>query len=208
MVAAWNQVKRHHVLLKALREIGDPTYRVALVGYQWDLSREDIEAMADYYGVRENVVIFQDLDRPSVNEILNKSKVNLLLSLREGANKSIFEGFFADVPGIVLKNNLGVNKSYINAQTGRLIEEKELAATLQWFRSEYKRFHPRAWAEANISCRVTTRKLEEVLKEISRKLGEPWTRPLAVRIKLGYYQEYYDAAEGLEPVNMDKYRRR
>ena len=207
MVAAWNDVKRHHVLFRALRSINDPSYRVALLGDTWNLTLGDIEAMVDFLGVRRNITFFHGLDRPGVNELLNKSKVNVLLSLREGSNKSIFEGFFADVPGIVLKNNLGVNKNYINEHTGRFVDERELADVLQWFRTEYRGFHPRVWAEKNISCLVTTRKLEEVLKEISRKLGEPWTRPLAVKVNIGSYPEYYDKDVQLAPIDLEQYRK-
>jgi hypothetical protein len=207
MVAMWNDVKRHHVLLKALRSINDPSLRAALLGDTWNLTKADMEAMADFYGVRRNITFLHGLNQPEVNELLNRTKVNVMLSLREGSNKTIFEGLFAGVPCIVLKNNLGVNKNYINEHTGRLIDEKELADVLVWFCTEYKRFRPRSWAEENISCAVTTGKLDKALKGISQRLGEPWTRPLSVKVNVGSYPDYYHEGERLTPFDLEPYRR-
>ncbi len=116
--------------------------------------------LIDLYGVRKHLDIYQSLPPPEVNRVLNQSKVNLILSLREGANKSVFEGFFADVLGIVLRHNIGINKSHINEYTGRLIDERELPQVLLWFREHYRDFRPREWAMQNISPHATTAKLE------------------------------------------------
>lgn len=74
--------------------------------------------------------------------------MNILLSLKEGSNRAIFEGFFANTPAIVLKSNIGVNKSYINEQTGRLIREDELPEALVEFRSSFSRYSPRKVGDA------------------------------------------------------------
>lgn len=207
MVAMWNDVKRHHVLMATVQTMNDPTYRVALAGGAWNRTLRDMQKMAKYYGVNRNITFFEALPQREVNELLNRSKVNVLLSLREGSNKSIFEGFFADVPGLVLSNNLGVNKQYINDETGRLATERELAGQLAWFRTGYRQFGPRAWAERNISCPRTTAKLQTALELISRKKGLPWTRPLATKVNRGSYQEYYHSQETLPPLDLEKYRR-
>lgn len=181
MVAGWGVYKRHHALFRALRAIREDTYRFALVGEEWKGVRSEIEGLIDLYGVRRKVIIFQHLSPEGVNEVLNRSKVNLILTLREGANKSIFEGFFADVPGVVLRNNIGINKSYINQHTGMLIEERDLPQVLVWFRDNYRQFHPREWAMQNIAPEVTTAKLNAVLRELAGKRGEPWTRDIVAK---------------------------
>lgn len=181
MVAGWAVYKRHHALFRALKHLRHTDVKVAIVGFEWEGSREEIETLIDLYGVRKHLDIYQDLAPHEVNVILNQSKVNLILTLREGANKSIFEGFFADVPGIVLRNNIGINKSYINEYTGRLINERELPQILLWFREHYRDFRPREWAMQNISPQATTAKLNAILREIACEHGEPWTRDIVAK---------------------------
>lgn len=195
-VANYKQIKRHHVLFRAVHELKDPTYRVALVCTPWGGTKQTVFDLMDYFGVRNNIVVFEGLPARKVNEVLNASKVCVLLSLKEGSNRSLFEAFFADVPGIVLKSNVGVNKSYFNQFTGRIIEEDELAPCLSFFREHWNTFRPRAWALANISAPVTTRMLEEVLQQLATKRGEAWTAGLRIKVNR-------PEVELLEPVADD-----
>jgi len=205
MVALWADYKRHHVLFRAIRQIADPKYKACLVGVPWSgRTRQDIEEIIGYYGIRDNIEIFERILPSEVNILLNKSKVNVLLSLKEGANRSIFEGFFANVPGIVLRENRGVNKNYITDSTGRLIHQGELKNTLIWFRDRYVDFHPREWALQNISCRVSTAKLEEKLRLIARQFDEPWSAPIAVKVNRPEF-EYYDDNTGLTKFELESY---
>ena len=181
-VANYKRIKRHHVLFRAIAELRDPSYRLALVCTPWGGTKQTVYDLMDHYGVRQNVVVFEGLPAQKVNEVLNASKVSVLLSLKEGSNRSLFEAFFADVPGILLKDNVGVNKSYLNSHTGRIIEERELAATLRYFRGHAAEFQPREWALANISAPVTTRALEDVLGRLARARGEPWTHGLHIKV--------------------------
>lgn len=181
-VAGYTAIKRHHELLKAIKLMKDDAYKVALVCTPWGRHKKDIHRLIKYYAVGKQIDVYEGLSAPDVNSVLNASKVNILLSLKEGSNRSIFEGFFADVPGIVLRENIGVNKHYINSATGRLVESGKLVEALHFFRQEWENFTPRAWAEKNISPLVTTRKLETVLSGIATGKGEQWTCGLAVKV--------------------------
>ncbi len=130
MVAWWWIFKRHHALFRVLRDLDDPSFKVALVGPPWPAERKEVELLVDAYGVGANVTLFGRLPHEEVNMVLNQSKVNILLSRQEGANRSLFEGFFAGVPGLALKNIVGIRKDYFNAQTGRLVDEKDLRKEL------------------------------------------------------------------------------
>ncbi len=206
-VGNYRPIKRHHVLFRAIRELRDPSYRAALACTPWGggSAKQTVHDLARYYGVGRNIEIFEGLPAAQLNKLLVASKVNVLLSLKEGSNRSIFEGFFADVPGIALRNNVGMNKSYINAQTGRLIEESELAAALDFFRSHWREFNPRRWALEHISPKVTTRRLEGVLAELARSRGEPWTAGLRVKVNRPEV-EYFDAEAPLPLSNVQLLR--
>ena len=93
MIARWGIYKRHHVLFRALRELRDPSFKVALVADPWPHKRKEIERLIDFYDVRKNLDIFENLKSEEVNEILNQSKVNLLLSLQKGVTELYLKVF-------------------------------------------------------------------------------------------------------------------
>lgn len=89
----------------------------------------------------------------------------MLLSRKEGSNKTLFESMFANTPVILLSNNVGVNKDYINEYTGRLVREAELPDAILEFASG-STLQPRVWAMANITPERSTQKLEAKLASI------------------------------------------
>lgn len=206
MVSHWGDLKRHYHLFEALNQIRDRSLRVCLIGEsRMGRTRADLLDLADYYGVRSQLSIFENIPSAEVNRLVNQSKVNILLSRKEGANRGIFEGFFANVPGIVLRSNRGVNKNYINEFTGKLIEENELASALVWFRDNYATLEPRKWALENISCHVSTKKIEECLKQAAASVGEPWTKSIVPKVNCPEF-DYYDSR--LSAFDFAKYRKR
>jgi hypothetical protein len=156
--ARWTMMKRHHLLLRALRDLRDSTFRVAIVARNIpeDRQRGILLKAIERSGVARQIDIFEDLTPPQVNEVLNASKVNLLLSRQEGSNRSLFEGFFAGVPGVAFANHIGIPKDHFRAETGRLIRPETLAETLRFLRSRWGEFHPRDWAVAHISAQIST----------------------------------------------------
>jgi glycosyltransferase involved in cell wall biosynthesis len=204
MIARWAIYKRHHVLFHVLRKLRDPSFKVALVADPWPANREELEKLMDVYGVRENIDIFENLRAEEVNKVMNQSKVNLLLSLQEGGNRSLFEGFFADVPGLALKNNIGIPKDYFTPQTGKLIEEKNLKSELLYFREHWHNFNPRAWAEANITPEITTTKLNQLLKRLAYQRGEEWTQDLVAKCNCPNLMYYPNGIVGQEMPSYEK----
>jgi glycosyltransferase involved in cell wall biosynthesis len=199
MVARWTLIKRHHVLFRVLRELADPSFRVALIAYEQpqDTDRRAIENLMHHEGVAGQIKVFQDLSQAELNRIYNQSRVNLLLSRQEGSNRALFEGFFANTPGLALRNNVGLPKSYFTRQTGRLVEERELARWLLYFRENWREFEPAAWARAHITPELTTARLETLLKTLALRRGETWTHGIAAKYNgpdLRYYPDREAAA--------------
>jgi len=94
--------------------------KVALVGAlspgSWTKSRN----RRDITGRRLSVILREGTP-VSVNRLLNKSKVYLLLSKKEGFNKAIIEAMHANIPGFMLEGfNFGYQYPYINSMTGEL----------------------------------------------------------------------------------------
>ena len=115
--------------------------------------------LMDYYGVKSKVALFEDLSKSQVNDVLNRSRCNLLLSLKEGSNRSLFEAIFAGIPVILLEQNVGVNHDYVNSNTGKIVPETSLWRAMLEMKSGADHYSPREWAMANISPQQTTAKL-------------------------------------------------
>jgi len=200
-VAVYAPYKRHHILFAAVRKLQDKKFKIALVGMAWKGERAEIESLLNYYGIRNQVDIFENIKPSDVNKVLNQSKVNVLLSLKEGSNKSVFEGFFAGIPAIVLKHNIGVNKQYINEKTGQLIEESELCDALRYFKENWHTYKTREWAVDNISPKSSTKKLNNIIRKLALNAKEPWTCDLMVKVNSPELR-YYDDNSEYNAVNL------
>jgi hypothetical protein len=196
-VANYRDIKRQHVYFKALSQINVTNYKAAIVCGKWGNGKDTIHELIDYYKIRNKIDVYEALSLNDLNLLLNRSKVNVLLSFKEGSNRSVFESLFAGTPGIVLINNIGLNKDYINKHTGMLVKEKNLAKALIHFKESWKNYRPREWALENISPEVTTRKLENVLKSIANT----WENNLEVKVNRPEVQYYFPSK--VKPGPMD-----
>jgi len=194
MIATYQRLKRHDVLFRAMRRLRPRRLRVALIGRTLEQSRTEFEAMMHEYGVHEDCVIFQQLSPAQVNEVLNRSKVNVLLSRAEGGNKGLLEGFAANVPCVVYKRMMGHRQSDINPMTGRLSDDEELAEVLLDVIEHYQDFSPREWFLQNTGYRNSTRRLNALLQEEALRRGEPWTTDIVPKVNRPYL-EYVNPAD-------------
>ncbi len=176
MVAGWRLMKRHHALFAAVRRLRDPKFRLALLGDHHDDA--PTRAMLAYYGLSAQTFVAKGLRAEAVNEMYATSGVNVLTTRREGSNKSLAEGFFADTPGVALENVIGPDRSYINEETGLLVRERDLAEALRAIQKAEVRFSPRAWAIRHISPLVSTATLNRILRAHALARGEPWTQDI------------------------------
>lgn len=174
-IGFWGAVKRHHALFRSLRALADPTFRVALIGGAWEGRSEEVATLARRYGVLAQLEFFEQLTPGEVSQVVASAKVSLLLSRKEGSNRGLFESMFCDVPGLLIRENLGVRNDYLNEATGRVVPERDLAQTLAWFREHWRQFTPRQWATAHLAPEVTTAALNAALRRQAALGREPWT---------------------------------
>ena len=177
----WKQLKRHYVLFRALTRMrGD--LRVALIGGSMDgRTADDVRRLATAYGVLDRLTFFEDISYSEVMRITCSSRISLLLSLKEGSNRAIAESMFCDVPGIVLEEHVGGIRKNIRPQTGRLVPERRLPQAIEEMLAQLDTFGPRAWALENISCTVTTDRLNAAIRTSALAQGEQWTTDIAAK---------------------------
>ena len=126
------------------------------------MTAADIWQQARHYGVADQLEMYERLTPPQVNEQLNRAKVNLLWSRKEGFNRAIIEGMFAGVPGLMRRgHNYGYAYPYINSQTGRFSSEQDLPDQLAEMVDAYERFSPRAWVMEHMTCQKATEVVEQ-----------------------------------------------
>jgi len=168
-VANYTSIKRLEYYLHALRRIKKfrRNYNAAIVCAKMGKYRNYYIALIKKLQIEEMIDIFEGLDKIKLNQILNQAKVSILLSHKEGSNRSLFESIFANTPVIALKNNIGINKEYINKQTGKLIHLNQLATALLDFEENFTKYNPREWAMKNISPEATTEKLKQSLAQFT-----------------------------------------
>lgn len=183
-VTNYNRIKRHHVFFRAIARAreNDSGFKAAMACGAAGEDRDLVHALIDYYGVRDCLDIYENLGKKELNQLLNRSRCNVLLSLKEGSNRSIFESMFSGLPVIVLSNNIGVRKDYINDFTGVLCSDHSLSDDFYKIKTNYARFDPARWALENISPEVSTETLALRIKELE---GDPdWgkTKPVLVKV--------------------------
>ena len=196
-VASFNPVKRVDRYIRALVRINRKRkdFRAALVCAPPGFSRRETMATLDWARNRANIEFFDGMPQSDLNVLLNQSKVNVLLSLKEGANKALSEGMFAGTPAILLEENIGVNRASINEQTGRIMPDAKLEEALVWFSDNYEGYRPEIWANENISPVASTNKLARTLEEIETREGRNWTGGLYPKVnqpELAYLESKND----------------
>lgn len=198
MIASWAWFKRHYRFFSALgrlRSQGEKL-RVVLIGYPIDSTQDDIFMLAKHFGIHQQVEMYEWLSPEEVNQQLNRAKVNIVWSRKEGVNRTIIEGMFAGVPCILREGfNYGYHYPYINAQTGCFSSERALPEQLLWMVQNYQQFSPRDWVMANMTCQRATEILGEAIKSRTLEHGENWTRDLAVKVCHLNTMRYWDDAD-------------
>jgi len=174
-IANTNPIKRVKRYIEAVSEIvkTDNKYVGCLVCASWGGAESLVRQLVESYKLDKNLVVRFSLSQSEVARHINQSKVNVLLSYKEGSNRSLFEAIFCNTPIICLSENIGVNKSYINEYTGLLVPDSLLESSLVWISENHSRFNARSWAINNISPSVTTQKLTRLISGFSDFTNHP-----------------------------------
>lgn len=198
MVAAWGKYKRHAAFFECLARLRQrlPQLRVALIGYDADLTQEDVQKLAIRHSVNECIDYFERIPATEVRDLLRKSRINVLWSRREGTPRTPVEGLAVDVPLILREGfNYGHKYDYINQRTGRFANETNFAHVVEEMLQSYDQFAPRSWFLDNLAASVSTQKLEAEFREMAAGNGETFSEPVAVRLGNLDRQEYENPSD-------------
>ena len=195
MVAAWAGIKRHWRFFKALAHLRRRGHklRVALVGYRYDKTMDDIRTQAAHFGIGDEIELFERLSQAEVSALLARSKLHVLWSRRECANRAIIEAMLADVPVIVRSGlTFGFNYPYINAQTGQFVDERALGGAILEMLQNRRSYAPRQWVLDHMTCHKATAAVEDAVRKSALRAAETWTTGLVVKTSTLDTQKYWN----------------
>ncbi len=199
-VANSNYYKRMHAFMRLVHDLRKQLGRArgAMVCSAWGTDLTEAQELAAAYGVSSEIELFADLPADALNHVLNRSRFTLLMSRKEGSNKTLFESMFADTPVALIAENVGVCREHIPAEAGLVVPEDQMAAVLAGSLNtgHAKRFEPRKWALEHISPEVSTTKLE---RAIQAQLG--WPSPVNLKVKINVPELRYMTAQA-EPAEL------
>jgi hypothetical protein len=179
MIANWLKWKRHKLLFQTMKCLQDKLGRVALIGYPIEgRTSDEVRSLAMQHGIEKQIDIFENISAIQVGQVIRSSKVGILLSKKEGANRGIYECFFSDVPVILTSCNIGVNRDHINEMTGMLASDIALPETIIRMVERYESFRPRKWALENTGAEKSSARLNTFLKKLAKSSGEIWTQDI------------------------------
>jgi len=182
MVASWQKLKRHALLFDAVSRCKDVVAKIALIGYPSSgRTKEDIVAEARMYGVENLIDIYEGISRSDVSRIIGQAKLGIMLTLREGSNKGIYECLFSGVPVIISDRNVGVNRDHINVFTGIVSSDEALAEAIKHMLLNLGKYDPRGWAMKTTGYLNASRILNSHIRKLAESSGEEWTQDLYVK---------------------------
>ena len=195
MVAAWATFKRHWRFFEVLKRLRDEGERpkVLLVGYPVDSTKEAIASDARFFGVLDQLEIHESVSVEQVVQMLARSKVHVLWSRREGANRAHVEAMFCNLPVVLREGyNFGYRQPHVNPSTGVYANEANLGGELRRLLESYRALSPRDWVMAHMTCQKATDILAGHIQTKALSLGERWTEGLAVKTVMLNTQNYWD----------------
>lgn len=195
MMAGWGSYKRHHRFFQTLNRLRCQGHRlrVLLLGYSVGWTKETILQHAEYYGVRDQIELREQVPYDQVNGHLNRARIHVMWSRREGVNRAIIEAMFAGLPCVLREGfNYGYRYPYVNEQTGSFASEQTLAKVLLETISKYDQYSPRAWVMENMTCSRATRRLEQAIAATTGQPDAEWNGRIAVKVNELSSMRYFD----------------
>jgi len=210
-VTNYNKIKRHHVFFRAIARARskDSDLKAAMACGSAGQDRDLVYALIDYYGVNDCLDIYENLGKEELNGLLNRSRCNVLLSLKEGSNRSIFESMFAGTPVILLSKNTGVRKDYVNESTGVLCTDRSLSDDIIKMKTDGLEWNAANWAHRDIAPEASTESLLSCIRQVD---GNPdWGADSGILVKVNRpeveYRDEVDYCVDFDvPAVLDRYR--
>lgn len=183
MVASWDPLKRHAVLLDALaatRASGRPL-RALLVGVPGAWTRADVERLVARRGLAGDVTILERVPHAEVARLTARSRCAVLLSRQEGSSRILGESLFCGTPVVVTLDQVGIDHAHVRGDTGVFADDAALSSALLDVIDRRDEFRPARYAREALGCAVATAKVNDACRALAARRGAPWTQDVVAK---------------------------
>jgi len=158
----YKRVYAYFKLVKGLKSKNN-NVRAALVCANRGPLLHVIEQLIDLMGLSNSIDYFTELTQKELNRVIEQSKINILMSYREGSNRVLFEAIFSDTPSVIVDKNIGIRKECFTEDSGMVAREAFLVQDIEALLARTSSMKPRTWALQNISPEVSIDKLVNLI---------------------------------------------
>lgn len=171
-IANGQAYKRVYAYLKLVKSLKDknPNVRAALVCANRGALIGKIPKLIDLLGLQSSIDYFIDLTQKELSKVIEQSKINILMSYREGASRVLFEAIFSGTPSVIVDRNIGIRKECFTKDSGLVAREKFLVQDIECLLSRVSSLRPREWALKNISPEVSLEKIVNLILSTEYKM--------------------------------------
>ena len=188
--------KRHDVLLNNLIKLKKKgiSLKVLILNYESPTNNIAYENKIRDLIVNNklDVEILNNLPAGEVCKCINRSKIGVMLSLKEGGCAAITEYLMADIPVLAMKSMRGGGILYFNKQCGILTGNNDLADNLISLVHNHAKYHPRNFILDKVDKNKTNLKLKDSVRKLCHKRGIPADGRFNIISYYDYYGYEYD----------------
>ena len=182
VVSNWAPFKRHWAFFAALRDL-PASLKIVCVGQP--ASGRDLasmRALQELMGARQNIEFLESIPISQVEALQCRAKLSAIFSKREGGCVAATEALMAGAALVMVDGASIGSFSHINERTGFVLHDGRVAEGLLDALAHAHERSPRAYAMEQVSCEVTSAKLNNTLKQAAAAEGRPWTRDIATPV--------------------------
>ena len=166
--------KRHDLMLQLLLHPLLRSTKVLFLGRGSGDNVKKLEEQVVHRGLGSRVTVLANLKRSEVPEWLDRCRMGVHLSLYENACRSIYEFFRSDLPCVISSSMGGMNLDHFAGPAGEAVTDAELPDAVASVLGNGNKYEPRKWFLAHSGSRNSSRKLNEILRELYEEWGYEW----------------------------------
>lgn len=130
--------------------------------------------------LKSRVVVAANVRRADIPGLLARCRLGVHLSLYENACRAVMEYFRSNIPCVVSSSMAGMRPEIFNEETGAAVPDAHLAETIAEALENIHRYAPRRWFVRESGSRVSSARLNALVKGFFLERGMPWTENMVL----------------------------
>ncbi len=128
--------------------------------------------------LKSRVVVAANVRRADIPGLLARCRLGVHLSLYENACRAVMEYFRSNLPCVVSSSMAGMRPEIFNEETGAAVPDARLAETIAEALENIPFHAPRRWFVRESGSRVSSARLNALVKGFFLERGMPWTEDM------------------------------